>query len=114
MQAPQGVQSTGTNLPCGLSVFIHRLEPPRVPGRAASRPVLAPFVFSGGPGGKATPVPIPNTEVKGLFGEGTAGVARGRVARRRDFFRGRRSTDLRPLFRLAALPRLDFRLGFMR
>ena len=42
--------------------------------------------FSGGHGEKATPGPSPNTAVKGLFGEGTAGVARGRVARRRNFF----------------------------
>ena len=42
--------------------------------------------FSGGRGEVVTPVPIPNTEVKGLIGEGTAGVARGRVARRRNFF----------------------------
>ncbi len=42
-------------------------------------------VFSGGLGEDATPVPIPNTEVKGLIGEGTAGFARGRVARCRNF-----------------------------
>ena len=42
--------------------------------------------FSGGHREKETPVPIPNTVVKGLIGEGTAGVARGRVARCRNFF----------------------------
>ena len=44
--------------------------------------------FPGGHGGVATPVPIPNTEVKGSSGEGTAGIARGRVARCQDFFFG--------------------------
>ena len=33
----------------------------------------------------AIPVPIPNTEVKGLFAEGSAGRARARVGRRRLF-----------------------------
>ncbi len=37
--------------------------------------------LSGGHRENATPVPIPNTEVKSLIGEGTAGFARGRVAR---------------------------------
>ena len=32
----------------------------------------------------ATPVPIPNTEVKPCFGDGTAGFPGGRVARRWD------------------------------
>ena len=35
-----------------------------------------------------TPVPIPNTAVKGLCGDGTVGLARGRVARRQVFFSG--------------------------
>ena len=39
-----------------------------------------PF-FSGGHREDVTPVPIPNTEVKSLIGEGTAGFACGRVAR---------------------------------
>ena len=34
----------------------------------------------------ATPVPIPNTEVKPHFGDGTAGITCGRVARRWDLF----------------------------
>ena len=49
------------------------------------------FGFSllpGGHGGGVTPVSIPNTEVKYTSGEGTAGVARGRVARRQAFFSG--------------------------
>ena len=42
-------------------------------------------LFLGGHGGEATPVPIPNTEVKGPSGEGTAAIGRGRVARRQGF-----------------------------
>ena len=53
-----------------------------------SFPASAGAGFSGDHGGKATPVPIPNTVVKGLSGEGTAGFARGRVARRRNFISG--------------------------
>ena len=34
----------------------------------------------------ATPVPIPNTEVKSCFGDGTAGFPGGRVARRCRYF----------------------------
>ena len=42
--------------------------------------------FAGGHRGVVTPVPIPNTEVKGSFAEGSAGLARARVGRRRLFF----------------------------
>ena len=45
----------------------------------------------------ATPVPIPNTEVKPCFGDGTAGFPGGRVARRWDLFWRRRSRDRRRL-----------------
>jgi hypothetical protein len=41
----------------------------------------------------ATPVPIPNTEVKPHFGDGTAGITCGRVARRWDSIRKRRRVD---------------------
>ena len=41
---------------------------------------------AGGHGGADLPVPIPNTEVKGPIAEGSAGVARARVGRRRLFF----------------------------
>ena len=41
--------------------------------------------FAGGHRGVVTPVPIPNTEVKGSFAEGSAGLARARVGRRRLF-----------------------------
>ena len=56
--------------------------------------------FPGGHGGVATPVPIPNTEVKGSSGEGTAGIARGRVARCQDFFSGEDVVGYPPLFLL--------------
>ena len=46
--------------------------------------------FSGGLRGEETPVPIPNTEVKGPIAEGTAGRACGRVGRRRFLFPSRR------------------------
>ena len=42
-------------------------------------------LFAGGHRGVVTPVPIPNTEVKGSFAEGSAGLARARVGRRRLF-----------------------------
>ena len=38
-------------------------------------------LLPGGHSEDVTPVPIPNTEVKSPSGEGTAGVACGRVAR---------------------------------
>ena len=38
-------------------------------------------LFAGGHRGVVTPVPIPNTEVKGSFAEGSAGLARARVGR---------------------------------
>ena len=40
---------------------------------------------AGGHREAALPVPIPNTEVKRLFAEGSAGLARARVGRRRLF-----------------------------
>ena len=48
---------------------------------------LAPSsrLFAGGHGEAAIPVPIPNTEVKRLIAEGSAGLARARVGRRRLF-----------------------------
>ena len=36
--------------------------------------------------GVDTPVPVPNTEVKDSIAEGSAGLARARVGRRRPFF----------------------------
>ena len=51
---------------------------------------------AGGHREAAIPVPIPNTEVKRLFAEGSAGPARARVGRRRLFYleRERDSADL--------------------
>ena len=46
-------------------------------------PINHSFSFPGDHGEEVTPVPIPNTEVKGLSGDGTATAGRGRVARRR-------------------------------
>ena len=43
------------------------------------------MTLSGGYREDVTPVPIPNTEVKSLIGEGTARFAGGRVARCRVF-----------------------------
>ena len=43
-------------------------------------------LFAGGHRGVVTPVPIPNTEVKGSIAEGSAGLARARVGRRRLFY----------------------------
>ena|GEM_PF-5091815 len=41
-------------------------------------------IFPGDYSEEVTPVPIPNTEVKGLSGDGTAARGRGRVARCRE------------------------------
>ena len=56
--------------------------------------------FAGGHRGVVTPVPIPNTEVKGSIAEGSAGLARARVGRCRLFFISyrRRKGRLRRLF----------------
>ena len=62
---------------------------------------LAPSsrLFAGGHGEAAIPVPIPNTEVKRLIAEGSAGLARARVGRRRLFhFTTRGSPDPRASF----------------
>ena len=42
--------------------------------------------FPGDHGEEVTPVPIPNTEVKGLSGNGSVAFGHVRVARCRDFF----------------------------
>ena len=54
--------------------------------------------FAGGHRGVVTPVPIPNTEVKGSFAEGSAGLARARVGRRRLFYFIREASDCGCLF----------------
>ena len=53
---------------------------------------------------RATPVPMPNTEVKPGFGDGTADFFRGRVARRWDLYSKRRR-----VFGLGAVLRLGLR-----
>ena len=83
MHARRRAQPTDTNRPqaCRYTLRTTIAKPP-------SGHVALPETFDCFPGGHGedeTPVPIPNTEVKGLIGEGTAGFARGRVARRRDF-----------------------------
>ncbi len=47
--------------------------------------LLILITFPGDYSEEVTPVPIPNTEVKGLSGEGTAALGCGRVARCQDF-----------------------------
>ena len=63
-------------------------QSPRKPVGVFRRAIFFRFPFPGNHSEAVTPVPIPNTEVKGLYGEGTAGVARGRVARCQDFSSG--------------------------
>jgi hypothetical protein len=57
----------------------------------------------GGHSEEETPVPIPNTEVKGLSGNGTAVLVRGRVARCRGIFSGPSGPDRGIKLRLGAL-----------
>ena len=56
------------------------------------------FDFPGDHSEEVTPVPIPNTEVKGLSGDGTAAFGRGRVAHRRDLFSETVPERVRSLF----------------
>ena len=60
-------------------------------------PNLYVSIFPGDHSEDVTPVPISNTEVKGLSGDGTAASGRGRVARCRGFFSGLAS-DRKPFF----------------
>lgn len=55
-------------------------------------------IFPGDHSEEETPVPIPNTEVKGLSGDGTVGFAYGRVARCRVYFLGGSDFDRNLLF----------------
>ena len=66
------------------------------------------IAFSGGHREDVTPVPIPNTEVKSLIGEGTARFAGGRVARCRVFTEldSERSQALFFVFRRHVAPRV--------
>ena len=64
-------------------------------------PRLELAVFPGGQKGEETPVPIPNTEVKGPVAEGTGRFAPGRVGSRRDFFSGVGAMRRPPFFVIA-------------
>ena len=88
VQARQRAEPTRTNQPCGLIVHSFFQSGNTIlvlwlynEASLALRNTVSP----GGHGGEVIPVPIPNTEVKSPSGEGTAGVARGRVARRQAF-----------------------------
>ena len=59
---------------------------------------------------EVTPVPIPNTEVKLLSGDGTVALGHGRVARRRIFFFGRGRGSELPRPRPFSFLIFDFRL----
>ena len=68
--------------------FIKEAETPSADGAASSADMFPcnRLIFqAGGHREAAIPVPIPNTEVKRLFAEGSAGPARARVGRRRPF-----------------------------
>ena len=60
--------------------------------------------FPGDHSEEVTPVPIPNTAVKGLSGDGTAAIGRGRVARCRVLFLQGRESGTRGLALFYALP----------
>ena len=96
MEAQQCVELTGTNRPCGLTTARWRgfaLGPETYwvvedqPGSLHSSIFLPTAIGAG-----ATPVPIPNTEVKPRIGDGTVRFLDGRVARRWDLLRRRRTS----------------------
>ena len=74
---------------CGLAYFLETSLQSEI--EIASQSVVILFssqlygFFAGDHRGVVTPVPIPNTEVKGPIAEGSAGLARVRVGRRRLF-----------------------------
>ena len=114
VQAQRCVEPSGTNTACGLACFnftsqkvrFGRLEPSRTL-QVSLVPDLRPFQ-AGGHREAVIPVPIPNTEVKRLIAEGSAGPARARVGRRRPFLFCSCKTKKVP--RLLALdPRQSFR-----
>ena len=106
MQARRRAQRTATNRPSGLAASIeaglHTEGPPKAPARCGAKriPDFSLRSFPGGQEGEETPVPIPNTEVKGPVAEGTGRFAPGRVGSRRDFFSGGRRVSAGPLFLL--------------
>ena len=107
VQARQRAQPTRTNQPCGL--IVHSLF-------QSGNTILVLWLYNeaslalrntvspGGHGGEVIPVPIPNTEVKSPSGEGTAGVARGRVARRQAFSPEPRASQSRGALFLPGAP----------
>ena len=114
VQAQRCVEPSGTNTACGLAYFSFTSQKWDSEGSQPSRalqislvPDLRPFQ-AGGHREAVIPVPIPNTEVKRLIAEGSAGPARARVGRRRPFLFCLRKTKKVP--RLLALdPRQSFR-----
>ena len=65
-------------------------------------------LFAGDHRGVVIPVPIPNTEVKGSIAEGSAGLARARVGRRRlffAFFKRQKTSHLTHLIHMIGKPR---------
>ena len=116
VQAQRCVEPSGTNTACGLAYFNFTSKKVRFEGSAFSNvanlfsPRLTAF-RAGGHREAVIPVPIPNTEVKRLIAEGSAGPARARVGRRRPFLFCLRKTKKVP--RLLALEsRQSFRPFF--
>src|ERR1700743_3234101 len=84
MEAPQGVESTGTNRPSDLNTTHTHIErcvrvlcfafTMRFPGhdREPFQPIRDPAQRFGGHSGGETPGPIPNPEVKPTSADGTA------------------------------------------
>ena len=108
VQAQRCVQPSGTNRACGLAYFnfkkhdFTRRQDASVFGCVAVlfNPQGFP-AFAGGHRGAVIPVPIPNTEVKRPFAEGSVGPAHARVGRRRLFY----TFESRPLSTLTDAPR---------
>ena len=75
---------------CGLAYFLKTSLQSEIKSHLRSVVILFSSqlngFFAGDHRGVVTPVPIPNTEVKGPIAEGSAGLARARVGRRRQFF----------------------------
>ena len=100
VHARQRAQPTDTNRPQACRYQLRKQA--RSPAGFVAFNPEAFIAFPGDHGEDETPVPIPNTEVKGLIGEGTAGFARGRVARRRDLQPKDRTQVVRSFFYLGS------------
>ena len=77
------IQPTSTNLPCGLTILLFVPFKDRTAGASRGTSPACFYIYfadlhgdakSGGHSGEATPVPIPNTEVKLTCADGTATV----------------------------------------